>query len=380
MSTVPQVTAPLIPAAPAEQGVRAVPAAQPRAAERLLSLDAYRGLILFVLVSNGLGIPALAAYPHWRWLADQFEHAAWTGITFWDLVQPGFTFMVGVAMPFALARRQAEGASFGDLFRHVCWRALILIALSNLFSNFGEDHLQFQLINVLSQIAFGYVICFLILQVPLRWQIAIGAALLALQWALFVLFPWAQGPFSQANNIGQMIDRAVLGYTYSGDYVTINFLGNAVTILFGCWTGLLLCARRPHAFTLRVLAAVAVGACLTGLALAPFNPAIKRLWTASFMFLSTGFVMALMTALLLLIDVRGWKRWTFPFVVLGTNSIFVYSFWQLLGGWLDRGLVTFTNRFAFLGPAGEIPHRLVVLAVMWGLCYWLYRRRIFLKV
>ena len=64
-----------------------------------------------------------------------------------------------------------------------------------------------------------------------------------------------------------MIDRAVLGYTYSGDYVTINFLGNAVTILFGCWTGLLLCARRPHAFTLRVLAAVAVGACLTGSAL-----------------------------------------------------------------------------------------------------------------
>jgi hypothetical protein len=65
--------------------------------------------------------------------------------------------------------------------------------------------------------------------------------------------------------------------------------------------------------------------------------------------------------------------------VLGMNSIFVYGFWQLLGGWLDRGLVTFTKRFAFLGAAGEIPHRLVVLGVMWGLCYWLYRRRIFLK-
>src|SRR6476619_8127296 len=130
----------------------------PVSAGRLLSLDTYRGLIMFILVSNGLSISALAAYPQWRWLAAQFEHSEWTGITFWDLIQPAFTFMVGVAMPFSLARRQAEGASFGDLFSHVCWRALLLVALSNLFSNFGEDHLQFQLINVLSQIAFGYVI------------------------------------------------------------------------------------------------------------------------------------------------------------------------------------------------------------------------------
>ena len=253
MSTVPQVTAPLIPAAPAEQGVRAVPAAQPRAAERLLSLDAYRGLIMFVLVSNGLGISALAAYPQWRWLADQFEHAAWTGITFWDLIQPG--------LHVHGRRRHAVRAcappgwrapSFGDLFRHVCWRALMLIALSNLFSNFGEDHLQLQLINVLSQIAFGYVICFLILQVPPRWQIAIGrCCCLRSSGRCSSCFPGPQGPFSQADNIGQVIDRAVLGYTYSGYYVTINFLGNAVTILFGCWTGLLLRARRPHAFTLQ---------------------------------------------------------------------------------------------------------------------------------
>src|SRR6187397_1976045 len=106
----------------------------PVSAGRLQSLDAYRGLIMFILVSNGLGISALAAYPEWRWLAAQFDHSEWTGITFWDLIQPAFTFMVGVAMPFALARRQSEGASFGDQLGHVCWRAFLLIALSNLFS------------------------------------------------------------------------------------------------------------------------------------------------------------------------------------------------------------------------------------------------------
>jgi len=354
-------------------------ATPPLSAGRLLSLDAYRGLIMFILVSNGLGISALAAYPQWKWLADQFEHSEWTGITFWDLIQPAFTFMVGVAMPFALERRRRDGATPGALFGHVCWRALVLIALSNLFSNFGENRLQLQLINVLSQLAFGYVICFLILRLQPAWQVASGVLLLAVQWALFVVFPGPQGAFSPAGNIGQVIDRAVLGYTYQGYYVTINFIGNAVVILFGCWTGLLLRERRPPAFTLKALCAAAVAAGLIGLALSPFNPVVKRLWTASFSFLGAAWVIAAMAALYWVIDVRGRKRWTFPFVVLGMNSIFVYGFWQLLGGWLDRGLVTFTRRFGFLGAAGEIPHRLVVLGVMWGLCYWLYRRRIFLK-
>jgi predicted acyltransferase len=153
-----------------------------------------------------------------------------------------------------------------------------------------------------------------------------------------------------------------------------------VTILFGCWAGLLLRSGRSHTYTLAALAAAAAGAVLAGLAIEPFDPVIKRLWTASFTCLSAAWVILMMMGFYWLIEVRGWRRWTFPFVVLGMNSIFIYSCWQLLAGWLDNGLVVFTRRFAFMGAAGEIPHRLVVLAVMWGLCYWLYRRRIFLKV
>ena len=349
-------------------------------AGRFLSLDAYRGAVMLVLVSNGFGLSALVSSPGLQWVARQVDHSAWTGITFWDLIQPAFTFMVGIAMPFALERRRAQGATFADLVRHVCWRAAVLVLLSNLFSNFGENHLQFELINVLSQIAFGYVICFLILQVPLGWQAATAVLLLAGQWALFVLFPGPQGAFSQSGNIGQVIDRAVLGYNYSGSYVTINFLGNTVTILFGCWAGLLLRSRRGHTFTLAALGAAAAGSALAGLAVEPFNPVIKRLWTASFTCLSAAWVILMLAAFYWLIEVRGWRRWTFPFVVIGMNSIFIYSFWQLLAGWLDHGLAAFTRRFAFLGAAGEIPHRLVVLSVMWGLCYWLYRRRIFFEI
>src|SRR5262245_18979106 len=103
-------------------------------AGRLFSLDAYRGFIMLLLVSEGFGVGVLQHYPNWAWLGAQFDHSAWEGCTFWDLIQPAFTFMVGVAMPFSLARRAAEGASTWQVFRHVAWRCFLLIALSNLYS------------------------------------------------------------------------------------------------------------------------------------------------------------------------------------------------------------------------------------------------------
>jgi heparan-alpha-glucosaminide N-acetyltransferase len=120
-------------------------------AARLLSLDAYRGFIMLLLASSGIGLAVLKTRPNWAWLAYQVDHSEWEGCTFWDLIQSAFTFMVGAAMPFALARRQSQGATAWDLFRHVAWRALLLIALSNIYSNWGpRQQLRFQLSNVLS--------------------------------------------------------------------------------------------------------------------------------------------------------------------------------------------------------------------------------------
>src|SRR3979409_287414 len=106
---------------------------------RLVSLDAFRGFIMLLVVSSGFGLSVLEHYPGWTWLAKQVDHAAWEGCTFWDLIQPAFTFMVGVAMPFAVARRMAQGATTFGLFKHVLWRAFLLIVLSNIYSNWGSD-------------------------------------------------------------------------------------------------------------------------------------------------------------------------------------------------------------------------------------------------
>jgi predicted acyltransferase len=353
-------------------------------AGRLVGLDAYRGFIMLLLVSEGFGLAALAHHPAWAWLAYQVDHSPWEGCTFWDLIQPAFTFMVGVAMPFAFARRMHQGASRGEVFKHVLWRAVMLIVLSNIYSNWGGTRprpLHFQLINVLCQIAFGYLLCTLILQLKFRWQVLAGAGLLAFHWALFALFPGPQGPFSHTGNIGWVIDRKLLGYNYSGEYTTINFLGNAVTILFGCWAGLLLQTSRSHAQKLKILLGCSAAGFVLGLGLTPLNPMVKRLWTASFTFFSVGWVILFLAAFYWIIEIKQIKRWTFPFLVLGMNSIFVYSLGQVgIKGWLDRGLRNFDRGFAVLGDFGVIPHHILVLAGLWYLCYFLYKHKIFLKI
>ncbi|MBI5280676.1 MAG: DUF5009 domain-containing protein [Candidatus Solibacter usitatus] len=350
---------------------------------RLVSLDAYRGFIMLLLVSGGFGLEALKAVPGWEWLAAQFDHAAWEGCTFWDLVQPAFTFMVGMAMPFALARRAAEGATQMQMFRHAAWRGFMLVVLSNIYSNWGAGagQLRFQLINVLCQIAFGYLTCFFILRLRFVHQVAVAAGMLAGYWALFAAFPGPAGPWSQTGNIGAVIDLKILGYNYSGYYTTINFIGNAVTILSGCWAGLLLRTGKPHAEKLKILAACTASAFALGLALQPINPMVKRLWTCSFTFFSTGWVVLMLMVFYWVIEVRQVKRWAFPFLVLGMNSIFVYSLGQIgINGWLNRGLAGFTGNFAVLGELGAIPQQMLVLAGLWYVCYWLHQRRIFFKI
>jgi heparan-alpha-glucosaminide N-acetyltransferase len=349
---------------------------------RIVSLDAYRGLIMLMLISHGFGFSVLQSRPDWAWLARQVEHVEWTGCTFWDLIQPAFTFMVGMAMPFAFARRIAQGATYIDLFRHVVWRSLVLVLLSNVLSNFnsGRGRAELQLINVLCQIAFGYLLCFFITRLRFRWQVACAAGLLAGHWALFALFPGPDGAFSRQGNIGAAIDLRLLGYNYSGYYTTINFVTNAVTILFGCWAGMLMRLDKPHSYKLKILAASCVSAFALGLALEPFNPMVKRLWTASFTFFSAGWVLVFLIALYWIVDIKQYRRWAFPVIVLGMNSIFIYSFSQVLRGWLNRGVGIFTGNFWYFGDLGAIPQNIVVLTLMWSMSYWLYRHRIYIRI
>src|SRR5436309_5516272 len=172
------------------------------APERLVSVDAYRGFVMLAMVSAGLGMQKLMNDPTWHWLADQFEHRPWEGCTFWDLIQPSFLFIVGVAMPFSFALRQARGETWGQQFVHAVRRSLTLIALGIFLDTFASTPpaVYVQFIRVLQQIAIGYLIAFLVLHRGPRAQASAAAALLVLHAAAFLFFarthsfePWDKG-------------------------------------------------------------------------------------------------------------------------------------------------------------------------------------------
>jgi predicted acyltransferase len=345
---------------------------------RLLSLDAFRGFIMITLAANGFALRGLMKVPGWEWLGAQFEHIEWTGVRFWDLIQPAFMFMVGMALPFAIAARRKKGDNDSQIFRHVAWRAFMLILWSQIIMSISRGSLHFQLINVLSQIGFAYFLTYLIFRLPVRAQAVAAAAILAGHWALFVLFPGAEGPFSKADNIGAVIDRA-LGLHYSGYYVTINFLGSTVTTLLGAWTGKLLMEPGAHDRRMRILAGAALACLASGWMLSFAIPMVKRIWTASFTLFSGGLVLLMLFAFYWLVEVRGYRKAAFPLLVVGANSIFIYTLSIVLSGWLNKAVGVFTFNYSFLGQAGLILQAATVAAVMWYACYWLYQRKIFFK-
>ncbi len=352
------------------------------APQRYLALDAYRGFIMVVLASGGFGLAALAKRdPAFSGVADQFEHNYWQWISFWDLIQPAFMFMVGVAMPFALARRMEQGANRRQLFWHVVVRSFRLILMSQILMSISRGKLHFQLINVLAQIGITYFLSYLIMQLKFRWQALIAALILIGHWVLFVAFPGAEGPFmSRTTNIGALVDKFLFGRVNPGYWATINFITSTATTLFGVWTGQLLQSRRSHTEKMRIIAASAVAGLALGAIINPWNPIIKKICTTSFTLYSTGWVLLMLLAFYWAVEVKGYRRWTFPLVVVGANSIFIYSLDIVLRGWLNRAVGVFTFGYEWIGTFAPVAQSCTVLLVMWYLCYWLYKRKIFLKL
>jgi heparan-alpha-glucosaminide N-acetyltransferase len=352
---------------------------------RLVSLDAFRGFIMAILISNGFGLIALADDPKYGWLGRQFDHVPWKGMVFWDLIQPAFMFMVGLAMPFSFAGREVQGESFRRQFGHVIYRFFMLMLISQVLMSITDEAYpryvpHFQLDNVLVQIAITYVLCFLIMQLEFRWQLLAAILVLALHWGLFVVFPGKDGPFSMTDNIGRRIDAFILGQNPAGYYVSINSLSSTFTTLLGVWVGQLLRRRKAHTYNLAALTGGAAICFALGGAIMPVDPMIKRIWTDSFSLVSGGCVLLILLFFYWLVEIAGFRRMMFPLVVLGTNSIFIYCVYIVFAEILNDIVGTFTRGYPFLGILAPVAQMFSVFLVMWYLCYWLYQRGIFFKI
>jgi predicted acyltransferase len=391
----------------------------PTAAPRLASLDVYRGLVLALMMGEALRFCGVAAAlptsALWALLCHHQDHVPWVGGSLHDLIQPGFSFLVGAALPFSLAARGARGESRGRMVAHALRRALILVLLGIGLRSLGRPQTYFTFEDTLTQIGLGYPFLFLLGLRPRRDQWLALAVILLAFWAAFALYP-APGPdfdwasvgvppdwshqqagfaahWSKNENFSAQFDRWFLNlfpreqpFVYNGGgYQTLSFIPTLGTMILGLLAGgVLRSEREPRAITRWLLVAGAAGLA-AGWLLGALGvcPVVKRIWTPSFALWSGGFCFLFTALFHEVVDVRRRERWAFPLVVLGMNSIAAYCLYEAFIGPIEQALVRHLPA-ALVGVLGPAFEKTLVgaaaLAVIWLILLWMHRRRVFVRI
>jgi heparan-alpha-glucosaminide N-acetyltransferase len=390
------------------------------AAARNVAVDAYRGFVMLLMMAEVLRLSRVAAaFPtswFWKVLAYNQTHVEWAGCSLHDLIQPSFSFLVGVTLPYSIASRLAKGATFGKLLAHAAWRALLLMVLGIFLRSMHSPQTYYTFEDTLTQIGLGYTFLFLLGFCRPRWQWTALAVVLVgywLAWALYPLpgsgFDWQSvgvSPDWQAQhnyagfaahwnknlNLGNTFDQWFLNlfprqrpFVYNGGgYLTLSFIPTLGTMILGLVAGRWLRAAAPR-IPMKQLLLAGVTGIAAGLLLhfTHICPVVKRIWTPSWTLASGGACFLLLAGFCWVIEVKGFKKWAYPLVVIGMNSIAAYMIAHLFEDFIASSFRIHLGPhfFQFLGTGLEpFLEGAAVLLTYWLMLFWMYRRKLFLKV
>lgn len=338
-------------------------------------------LIMSIWVA--LGLPFRDA------IAKQLDHTAWVGFTFWDFIAPLFLFVVGLTLPLALSRRVERGASRRSLFNHVVRRTLVLIALGLIFNGFLRLHFSdYRYTGVLQRIAFSYFFAAVItLFTTIRAQAIWTAVLLVSYWLMMAFIPvpgFGAGVLTPQGNLEGYVDRLFLPgsfccFVYGDNEGYLSTIPSIATVMLGVLCGHLILSSLSYKKKLEYLVGGGVVSVLLGLGWGTFFPIITRLWTSSYTLLCNGLSMLLFAVFFWIIDVRGYRKWAFPFVVIGLNALTIYVV-QNLFDFSQASKVVFGGVISHLAGAWKaVVLALSIVFTKWLFVYFLYRQKIFLK-
>jgi predicted acyltransferase len=358
-----------------------------------------------------------AAFPgNWFWgfLGYNQTHVAWAGCSLHDTIQPGFSFLVGVALPYSIASRLAKGGTFGKMFGHAVWRSLLLIALGIFLRSMHSPITNFTFEDTLTQIGLGYPFLFLLGFRPPRWQWIALATILTGYWLAWALYP-VPGPgfnwqavgvppdwqhhysgfaahWDKNSNLGTAFDQWFLNLfprvrpfvANDGGYLTLSFIPTLGTMILGLAAGRWLRASSPRIPMQKLLLAGAIGIA-AGLLLhfTGVCPVVKRIWTPSWTLFSGGLCFLFLAGFSWIEDVKGYRKWAFPLVVIGMNSIAAYMIAHLFERFIrDSFRINLGERpFQIFGMGLEpFLTGMAVLLAYWLILFWMYRRKLFLRV
>lgn len=387
---------------------------------RIASVDVYRGFVMLLMMAEVLSLSdvskALPGNKFWEFISFHQSHLPWIWLSLHDMIQPSFTFLVGVVLPYSIASRKNKGASIESILGHTIKRSFILIFLGIFLRSMHSGQTNFTFEDTLTQIGLGYT--FLVVISLYSQKVQIGALIFILfTYALaFALYPLPGAGFDYASagvtadwehnlsgfaahwnkntNFAWAFDQWFMNlfprenvFLYnSGGYSTLSFIPTLGTMILGLLAGNILnssvvARKKLNSFIFAGIALILFGILLhvTGL-----NPIVKRIWTPGWTIFSGGICFLFLAMFYGLIDMRGRHKGSFFLMVIGVNSIAAYVI-------ADGGMRNLINDSLFihlgknfdqiLGPAYvTLLSGGLVLFFEWLILYWMYKKKIFIKI
>jgi predicted acyltransferase len=359
---------------------------------RIASVDFFRGITMFLLIGESTliyeHIGSIGNSSVMQFLGTQFSHHEWHGLHFWDLIQPFFMFIVGVAIPFAVSNRTKKGDSNKRIMLHALKRSFLLLFFGWALYCIGPGRIVFRFQNVLAQLAVTYLIAFLIMRKSFSFQLIFTLLILLLIDLAYRFFPVENfnHPWEAYQNLGAWVNNKIEGVDKASIWASLNAIPTTAHTVWGVLCGKLLMSDRPVKKKIQAMVIAGLAGLLIGYSLDFLNitPIIKKIATSSFVFASGGWAILVLCLCYWLIDVKKlFTKGSRFFIIVGMNCIFIYLLCEVGGArLLNTIFIPFTNALFLWG--GEISvgiaTSLVVWASLWYICYWLYKNRIFIKI
>ncbi len=362
--------------------------------QRLLSIDALRGFDMLLISGGGTFLVLLennTGLAWIDWIAGQLKHPAWNGFTFYDFIFPLFLFIAGVSMAFSLNKGIEMGLSKAELYKKAFWRMLILVILGILDKNqpvtFFEPS-QIRVASVLGRIGVaGFFASLLYLNFSRLHRIFWVAGILLLYYAALFLIPvpgYGAGNLSMEGNLVGWIDRnflpgRLLQKIYDENGLITQLPALCLTVM-GSLAGDVLRSDRKESKKLQILLLAGIGCLGMGLLWGLHFPINKHLWSSSFIMLTAGMAFLILSLFYYIIDVLKFQSWAFFFQVIGMNSLTIYLAYHFID-------FEHTSHALFAGLYAPLPEQfhdaleaLGALILVWSMMYFLYRKKIFIKI
>lgn len=360
--------------------------------ERIASVDFFRGFTMFLLIGESTRlfdhISSIESSSVMQFIGTQLHHHEWHGLHFWDLIQPFFMFIVGVAIPFAVANRIRKGDSQKQIMRHALKRSFLLLFLGWALYCIEPGEIGFRFQDVLAQLSVTYLVAFLIFRKSFSFQLILTLVILLLTDLAYRFFPvdGFNQPWVVYHNLGAWVNNQIEGENVISMWASLNAIPTIAHTVWGVLVGKLLMSDQTVREKIQIMLIAGLAGLLVGYSLDFLNitPIIKKIATASFVFASGGWSILALCFSYWLIDVKKlFSKGSKFFIIVGMNCIFIYLFFELGGaGFVGKIFTPFTK--AMFSWGGDltilIMTSLAAWASLWYICYWFYKNRIFIKI